>query len=434
MRKALITGAAIVVAVLFCQSASAKSLEDILKEKGVITEQDYKEVTKVKPIDYKLGKGFTFTSQDEKFQLTIGGYLQPRYSFVDKDSNNTSASQRQDISEFRVRRAKFVLSGFAYTKDLTYKLQTEFAQSGNAKMLEDVWMNYKIIDEAQVRGGQDKVPFSRQWLISAWALSFLERSIASDAFYAGRDLGVMLNGKILKGLGYYTFGGFGGAGQTTLSNNNDNSFVARIVVNPLGDMPNVEADINMTKCPLVSIGANYYMGTFQRVATGGTNGFATNNVQFIANNVLFSNPSIPNGWLGTNAPLFLNTEKVNVNTFGVDVAFKWMGLAVQGEYYWAQGKGETSNKIVVAQGGYGQIGYMIIPKHLEAAFRYSIVDPNRGKSNDLKTETAGAVSYYFNNHYLKLQADVTDQHLQSQGQSQSSVDNMIYRMQAQVMF
>ena len=56
----------------------AKTLEDVLKEKGVITEADYKEVTKSKPFDYKLGKGFTFTSPDEKFKLTIGGRLQYR--------------------------------------------------------------------------------------------------------------------------------------------------------------------------------------------------------------------------------------------------------------------------------------------------------------------------------------------------------------------
>lgn len=50
------------------QLAEAKTLEDILKEKGVITEEDYKAVTKSRPLDYKLGKGFTFTAPDEKFQ------------------------------------------------------------------------------------------------------------------------------------------------------------------------------------------------------------------------------------------------------------------------------------------------------------------------------------------------------------------------------
>ena len=82
MKKSLV---AIIAALGACfmavQGADAKTLEDILKEKGVITEADYKEVTKSKPMDYKLGKGFTFTTADEKFQLNIGGRLVFRYVF-----------------------------------------------------------------------------------------------------------------------------------------------------------------------------------------------------------------------------------------------------------------------------------------------------------------------------------------------------------------
>ena len=100
------------------QSASAKSLEDVLKEKGVITEEDYKEVTKVKPFDYKLGSGFTFTSTDEKYQLTLGGRFQFRYTFNDFDA-------KQDVSQWDAKRIRFWLKGYAYTKDLTYQLEVD---------------------------------------------------------------------------------------------------------------------------------------------------------------------------------------------------------------------------------------------------------------------------------------------------------------------
>jgi len=59
--KLNIAAAAVLATAIIANGASAKTLEDVLKEKGVITEEDYKEVSKVKPIDYKLGKGFTFT-------------------------------------------------------------------------------------------------------------------------------------------------------------------------------------------------------------------------------------------------------------------------------------------------------------------------------------------------------------------------------------
>lgn len=53
--KRVIVVAGICAGILGSMDAGAKTLEDVLKEKGVITEEDYKEVTRVKPIDYKLG-------------------------------------------------------------------------------------------------------------------------------------------------------------------------------------------------------------------------------------------------------------------------------------------------------------------------------------------------------------------------------------------
>src|SRR6266511_4781 len=95
-KKFIAAGAALLVTAFIGQAASAKSLEDVLKEKGVISEADYKEVTKVKPFDYKLGKGVTFTSNDEKFQLSIGGQMQLRYTLVDADrAGNPTALDRK---------------------------------------------------------------------------------------------------------------------------------------------------------------------------------------------------------------------------------------------------------------------------------------------------------------------------------------------------
>ena len=175
MKKVLL--AVLVVTALSVQTAGAKTLEDVLKEKGVITEEDYKEVTKSKPIDYKLGKGFTFTSPDEKFQLSLGGRLQARYSFFDRDQASGNSTQTQDVSQYQIRRMKIWMGGYAYTKDLTYLLQVDATQTsstpssgtGNAgaKFIDHAYLNYRVIDEFQVLAGQTKVPFGRQWLTSS---------------------------------------------------------------------------------------------------------------------------------------------------------------------------------------------------------------------------------------------------------------------------
>ena len=420
------------------QSASAKSLEDVLKEKGVITEEDYKEVTKVKPFDYTLGKGFTFTTPDEKFQLTLGGRLQFRYTFTDFDINSSTKS---DISQWDAKRIRMIAQGYAYSKDLTYKLEFDLRQLASStanKGLIETYLNYRLIDEAQIKVGQYKTPFSRQELTSDGALQFVDRSIVVDAFKPTYDIGAMLNGKIANGLAYYYAGVFGGAGQTSTRSSNDNMFVARAVVNPLGDVAYSEADLDGSPKPLLSIGANYFKNTVNKTtpAAGAT-------LDSVANYAAAASSSAPGsgGWLGkgfSKAGFSTTaTDKFDVDSYGADLAFKWMGFSLQGEYLLGQADAHSTGHLLRAQGFYAQTGYMIIPKTLEVAYRYSYLDPDRDMANDHIIENIGAVSYYFNKHNLKLQADVGNIHTQG-NQTVAGVkqptDDMQYRVQAQIIF
>lgn len=399
------------------QSAGAKTLEDVLKEKGVISEADYTEVTKSKPLDYKTGKGFNFTSPDEKFRLALGGRLQTRYSLVAADDSTKTTP----ASKWEVRRMKLWVNGYAYTKDLTYLLQVDFVNGGSSKLLEHAYFNYRLLDEVQLLAGQTKVPFGRQWLNSSGAQQFVDRSTASDVFRPGYDAGAKLHGDIAKGLATYELGVYGGAGQsTTRASNGDttaNAIAARMAVNPFGKMAYTESDLENSPKPLLSVGANYYGNTLKK----------TSATALETNNITLAGTS---GWLGKGLATFSSGEKIDIDTFGFDTAFKWHGFSAQGEYLIGQADGKTSGKILRAQGLYAQAGYCIIPKTLEVALRYSYVDPNRDKSNDLTSDIQGAISYYFNLHNLKLQGDVTNTHDQSKG----STDDMTYRVQAQVVF
>ncbi len=423
MKKVVVSVAALGV-LLQSHGAFAKTLEDVLKEKGVITEEDYKEVTKVKPFDYKLGKGFTFTSPDEKFQLTFGGRLQFRYTFNDFDKNTAS---KTDTSQWDAKRIRLIAQGYAYSKDLTYKLEFDprAYASDSKKGLIETFLNYRLIDEAQLKVGQTKVPFTRGELTSDGALQFVDRSIVVDAFKPSYDIGAMLHGKIADGLFYYYAGVFGGAGQTSTRNSNDNLFVARAVVNPLGDMAYSEADLDGGKKPLLSIGGNYFRNTLNKSTSGST----------VSLDNTISNYTSSSGWLGkgyaTISPSTTTIDKIDVDSFGGDLAFKWMGLSLQGEYLLGQAEAQSNHRILRAQGFYAQAGYMIIPKKLEAAIRYSYLDPNRDVANDHIIETIGAVSYYFDKHNLKLQGDVGNIHTQT---STGPTDDMQYRVQVQLIF
>jgi phosphate-selective porin OprO/OprP len=108
-----------------------------------------------------------------------------------------------------------------------------------------------------------------------------------------------------------------------------------------------------------------------------------------------------------------------------------MGIALQGEALFAQGDNKTTDAGKRALGWYTQLGYNITPK-IGIAVRYSQYDKDRAKSGDLQTEQIGAISYYFDKHNLKVQADVGNIHKQSGAVTRT--DDMQYRVQAQLVF
>ena len=420
--KRLMLAAGILAILLTCQAGSAKTLEEVLKEKGVITEADVKEVTAEKPVAYQPGKGFTFTSSDRTFQLSLGGRGQFQYQYLDKDDVNGPA---QNTSVWKIRRFKVYMGGYAFSRDLTYRVQVDLAKSGTAQMLDDAWINYRFLDEAQLQAGQFKIPFSRGELTSDGALQFVDRANAVDAFKPSYDIGAMVQGKTAGGKLAYSAGLFNGTGQSGTRTTNSGAWAARLVFNPFGEMRYSEADLENTPSPLLSLGADYFANTLKR------NG----NTTFLDTTTSTPPYAGTAGWLGkaaTGTAIFDNTEKVDVGTYGFDAAFKWRGFSAQGEYFGGKAEGQTQGRTVHSRGYYGQAGYFLLPKKLELAARYSCVDPNRDISQDLQVEVTGAVSYYFQGHNLKLQGDYTNIHKQIAGKQ--ATDDQQLRAQAQLAF
>jgi len=407
-KRFLSIAAALAACVLVGQGAQAKTLEDILKEKGVITEADYKEVTKSKPIDYKLGKGFTFTSADEKFQLSVGGRTQFRYTYFDTDRNTSTVL---DYSKFEAKRIRLIFQGYAYTKDLTYKIEIDpsvLAQAEARGGLLDCFLNYKVMDELQFLVGQTKVKYGYTMIQADANLMFVDRVPWIGKMVPGYELGAFAYGKVANGLMDYALSVTNGDGQTNGASTNHNAFAARMAFSPLGAMANDEPDLAISKKPVFTVGANYLynnLNTAENYATYGT--WATT-------------PAV--GW---------NNNR-DIHNYGVDAHFKWMGLALQAEGLFSQGTSKAAGAYKrCAVGWYGQAGYMVTPK-IGLAFRYSQFDPDRGRGNDLESEQIGSVSYYFDKHNLKLQGDVANLH--TQRGAAGPTDDMQFRAQVQLVF
>jgi phosphate-selective porin OprO/OprP len=103
MRKTFLALIA-VLSLIPSPEAAAKTVEEVRKEKGVITEEEYKQNTPSPTYGYAPGKGFPLTSADRNFQLSLGGRGQSFYQFLDRETG-------QDVSPFRIRRFKAQVQG-----------------------------------------------------------------------------------------------------------------------------------------------------------------------------------------------------------------------------------------------------------------------------------------------------------------------------------
>jgi phosphate-selective porin OprO/OprP len=421
--KRFMLGAGLLAILLTCRPGWTRTLEEVLKEKGVITEADFKEVAGSKPVSYRSGKGFTFTSPDGKFQLSLAGRGQFQYQYVDKDDVN---GPLQETSAMKIRRFKVSMGGYAFTRDLTYRVQVDLAKSGTAQMTDDAWINYRFVDEAQIQAGQFKIPFSRQELTSDGALQFVDRANAVDAFKPSYDVGAMAQGKVAGGMLAWNAGLFNGTGQSGTRTTDSGAWAARVVFSPFGEVRYSEADLENSPSPLLSLGAAYFANTLKR------NGNAT----FLDTTSTTPPYAGTGGWLGkaaANTAIFDNTERVEVGSYGFDAAFKWRGFSAQGEYFGGKADGKRTGYTVHSRGCYAQAGYFLLPKRFEVAARYSSVDPNRNKARDRQVEVTGGVSYYFEGHNLKLQGDYTNIHTQ-QAVGKQPTDDRQLRVQAQLAF
>jgi phosphate-selective porin OprO and OprP len=97
--------------------------------------------------------------------------------------------------------------------------------------LRDVYLDFKLLSELRLRGGQFKVPFSLEELTSDLFIDFVERSLINE-LAPSYDAGAMVYGSMAQGMVSYFLGGFNGSGQNTSDNNPDKDLAARFVFAP----------------------------------------------------------------------------------------------------------------------------------------------------------------------------------------------------------
>ena len=367
-------------------------------------------------IEYIPMRGFAFRTPDKLLELAIGFNLQARFTSFDFDQGVPAAVA--DAEEFRIRRFKLYFTGFAFDPKLTYRVQLAFENVNNTRfLLDDAWINYKFMDEISAQMGQSKTPYSRDELYNDGVIQFQERALAVDTFKPGRDTGAGILGSLFKGGLTYMAGVFGGDGQNTLRATDHVMPMIRLVANPIGQMGNAEADIECHSTPALSLGVDGFTNTLRKISD---TAFETNTHNYAS----------ATGWLGRNIGLFRTGENVFIESGSADVQFKWIGFSAQAEYFFGHAEGDTSGVTLRANGWYVQTGYLIIPRTVDLAVRYSVVDYNQGAPHNENSVVTAAADWYIKRNNMKLQFDYSRTHRQRTGEPAN--DNL-YRFQVQLM-
>jgi phosphate-selective porin OprO and OprP len=310
----------------------------------------------------------TITSQNAS--LVISNRLQVRYT---DENREVEPANDPDRGSFRLRRMKTKFEGWAYSKDLTYELQLNFADSAN--VLEDANVSYDLTKGKKlfmIKAGQYKVPFGRQELTSSGSQQFVDRAAVSNTFARGRDIGVQLWGTPYNSKFDWRVGVFNGNGRTVSRNDNDDlQLNARFTYQPFGDAKYSESDFDSTSKPLLAVAAQYEASERAVAVAGST-------------------------------PAHANDQTIT----GFDAVFKFKGFSFLGETFERENDRSLPTLATFDDSGFIlQAGYFILPQHFEVALRMAELDPNDSVSNNEREERGLALNYFWSKHSHKLQAD-----------------------------
>jgi phosphate-selective porin OprO and OprP len=315
------------------------------------------------------------TAEFDKGQVTFTNRLQLRFTEQLPDDTVQlagTAAKGDGKPSFRIRRYEPQFQGWIYSKDLTYKLEFAFQDlqgNTNSGAINDAYFNYDFTKgkkQFRLQLGQYKVPFGRQEMTSSFNLQFVDRSIVAGEFEKGRDLGVMVDGLLANQKVAWYASAVNGNGRNQTANDNDKlQYNARVQFQPLGVVAYSEADFETTDKPLFSVAGQYEQNSLFNTTTA-------------------------------------NDLKREI--FGGDAVFKYKGLFVQGEYFNRKFTPETG--VSYKSNGYNaEAGYAFSRRKWEVAFRYSSWDPTDLKADDDRSEIGGAVNWFYNRHFAKIQAD-----------------------------
>ena len=350
----------------------------------------------------KKGTGLTFQTADKNYKLRMRLRGQFLANYVNPDGDDDEGFG------FRIRRFRVVWDGNAFTPWMKYKVEYDLSRNGELK---DIRLSFAKNRNFVPMVGQYKVPFNKERLNSSSGLQLVGRSIITDYFEYGRDIGGGVSGLLVDGMIHYDLGLFQGQGAN-VKNDKDNTGVlwaGRVQAALLGRGAKKIRE-NFAKKPILIVGA----------AVAGID---------VEEGSKDSNIGIHEGERD------LSTGG-KVISFTADLNYRDPRFNLIGEYIgrWANSD-EAGIETAYDYGFRVQGGFFLVPKKVELASRYARVALDDGAGNDLDdvwTFTQGLNYYFSGNHKWKIQLDYTFQREEAFNGTES--DESMARAQVQLYF
>lgn len=398
----------------------------------------------------------------EKFFLKIRLLSQARYSYSTYnnawgtigDSRNPeilggqvefrAIRNQNDASTFTVPRTRLQFLGYAFDPDLRYNIslamdQTPFNQEGgNGRVtLLDAYIASWHIPIATVQIGQQRVWFNRALVSSVATSSFADNMIVQRAFAANqvnsRDIGISILSDEDQYKFNYAIGIWNGTGTNLtrqgtavsqyLPNTATNAFngnartynydtrfmtgemmyTARVLYKISGNPGYGQGDILNSRTPQAAIAFGYAYNPAQ------------NYLSSIRSDIVDRafRQAVVNSFNGR----LLGGGIYDFQTYETDFIAKYQGYSVQAEGYYRHQRVRDNLDSTVpfspstaivqgppvdlgqAWGWYAQIGKYLIPRKLEIAARYGVMDPSTKQKHDLTKEFGFSINYSFDGTY-----------------------------------
>lgn len=368
----------------------------------------------------EIGKGITFRPKNESYEMTLRFRMQ----------NMLGMSFGRDFglteTEAQIKRLRLRFDGYIFSPKFIYSIQLGFSSydsevipNGNMNLIRDAIVYFMPNSSWNIGFGQTKVKTNRARVNSSSALQFVDRSIVNSEFGGDRDMGFF--GEYYYG-DYDSFALAAKASVTLGEGRNWNTssagaggfaYTGRLEFYPMGRFHGkgeyIEGDLDREETPKLMLGIGY---TFN------------------------DNARRVQGWKGA---VMSGNETRDIASYYADMVLKYKGFAFAADYlgrYTPQSPLLSDGQHIYTGSGLNLQSSYLFDGKWEVAIRNSTMFPDReirslegyGRWNQ---STVG-VTRYIIGHSLKVQLDVSYNHMKDAVPAMAGYDRWGIRFQVEL--